>query len=127
MLGGARVVKGGDCTSGGFNHASRLITAFFEFANFFSRTRRPVMLAPRFILEPMHDVVPLSTRWGDWFDWDVDSNEFRTPEDVRDAYRANPDRFQFFDIYDPAGTVRGVEKSTAEIVVVHMFVASPFC
>eukprot|EP00750_Incisomonas_marina_P008813 INCI15705.3.p1 GENE.INCI15705.3~~INCI15705.3.p1 ORF type:complete len:295 (+),score=51.99 INCI15705.3:228-1112(+) len=70
----------------------------------------------------MHDLVPESTQWKDWFDWDADHDEFKSTEDIYQAYLADPSRVQFFDIYDdPYYTLRKMRRANAEVVVIHMY------
>ena len=82
------------------------------------------MFRPRHVLERAHGNIPESTRWLDWFDWDVDSFEFQTPADMHRAFKADPSRFEFVDIYSDARTaLNKMMASTAEVLVIHMYVS----
>lgn len=56
-------------------------------------------------------------RWGDLFGWDIDHDDFREPKDVWNAPGV-----EVFDVYDNHNMISRLKNSTAEIVVLHMYV-----
>jgi len=110
------------CTTGGVNHAKRVLSSFLSVASIFEATRRPVLLRPTYIFSDVHGATSPLLTWDQLFDWDVDSAEFVAPDDVWSAYRRNPARFEVFDVFDsPVELIPRILQSQAEVAVLHMY------
>lgn len=112
------------CSSGGLNHAKHLLSAFWSVSFALMPNRQPLMLRPRYIFAQGHGAIPENVKWQDLFDWEpynVDSDEFKSPDDLWSAIKSNPGRFEVFDIFQNHGTlIDRVRRSEAEIAVIHM-------
>eukprot|EP00750_Incisomonas_marina_P002927 INCI12775.2.p1 GENE.INCI12775.2~~INCI12775.2.p1 ORF type:complete len:362 (-),score=54.38 INCI12775.2:1577-2662(-) len=109
--------KAPHCHSGGWNHASHLLKSFGTIGRYLP-DRRPVVLSPLQVFEPVHGKIPRKRRWDDWFVWHVDSDEFRATDDVWSAYKREPERFDVVDIHgDPLEILHRLEASKREVLV----------
>ena len=108
------------CGSGGMNHAKHLLSSFLGIASVLDK-REPVIVRPAYIFAKSHGEIPESVKWADMFDWSVDSEEFKSPDDIWNTLKAQPDRFEVLDIYkNPHKLVKRMQTSQAEIVLLHM-------
>ena len=112
--------SGGYCSSGGMNHAKYLLSSFLAIASVLPN-REPVILRPSVTFSRNHGEIPDSVRWSDMFDWSVDSDEFRRPEDVWKARQTNPSRFEVLSVFmNPGKLITAMRESAAEVLVMHM-------
>jgi hypothetical protein len=122
---GAAYGSGGFCSSGGMNHAQQLLSSYMAVASIVRHKRRTVMVRPAYIFAQSHGEIPESCTWADLFPWDVDSDEFKSPDDVWRALSKNPRRFDVLDVYlDPMTLLNRLRSSTAEIALIHTCVGS---
>jgi len=113
----------GDGHSMGLLQTKRTLTAFLSVASIFEPSRRPVLLRPGAISAPQQGKIPITLKWEQLYDWDVDSDEFASADDVWRARRTDPERFEVFDVFEDSETIiRKIQGTTAEVVVLHMYV-----
>lgn len=109
------------CGSGGMNHAKHLLTSFLGIASVL-RDRKPVVYRPTHIFAKSHGEIPESVVWSDLFNWNVDNEEFKSPDDIWNALDKDPGRFEVFDVYHKTKSlVKRLQESKADIVLLHMY------
>lgn len=120
---GNRYGDGGFCASGGMNHAQKLLSAFQTISQVVNSSRRTVVLRPSYIFTSNHGEIPPTVKWKDMFRWQVDDDEFKSPNDVWRLLKDQPERFDVFDIHkEPDKILSKIQASNAEVVLLHMFV-----